>query len=162
MNYLNFIFRVPSVVLCSLGFCYIWLFWLELPSQQHIADYQFAVIIFGISCVLESFAEPVYLFSQAFLYVRWRVSYIVLQLEPYLPMIVYSLDLIYYFVSAAICGSSHDVHQSWNFGGHCSVLSSIHYSVNGLRTIGSFYNSSCTLLALLPHGISEKGRIFEK
>nr|CAG4641627.1 EOG090X04LH [Eurycercus lamellatus] len=64
---------VPSVMLCSFTFCYVWLFWLELPSKEHVADYQFAVYTFGISCVIESFAEPVYLFSQAFLYMRWRL-----------------------------------------------------------------------------------------
>nr|CAG4647834.1 EOG090X04LH [Moina brachiata] len=64
---------VPSVSICSLLFCYIWLSWLELPSEKHVQDYQFAVKIFGVSCVIESFVEPVYIFSQAFLYIRWRL-----------------------------------------------------------------------------------------
>nr|CAG4650908.1 EOG090X04LH [Simocephalus serrulatus] len=64
---------VPSVFICSFGFCYIWLYWLELPAEQYVADYKFAVYVFGISCVIESFVEPVYLFSQAFQYVRWRL-----------------------------------------------------------------------------------------
>ena len=65
---------MPSVLICSFSFCYIWLHWLELPAETYVADYKFAVYIFGISCVIESFVEPVYLFSQAFQYVRWRVS----------------------------------------------------------------------------------------
>ena len=60
-------------MLCSFLFCYIWLNWLELPSKEHVADYQFSVYVIGISCAIESFAEPVYVFSQAFLYVGWRV-----------------------------------------------------------------------------------------
>nr|CAG4636943.1 EOG090X04LH [Ceriodaphnia reticulata] len=64
---------VPSVIICSFSFCYIWLHWLELPAELYVADYKFAVYIFGISCVIESFVEPVYLFSQAFQYVRWRL-----------------------------------------------------------------------------------------
>lgn len=67
--------RVPWVVLCSIIFCYIWLYCLELPSDQHVADYQFAVYMFSISCVVESFMEPVYSFSQAFLYIKLRVSF---------------------------------------------------------------------------------------
>nr|CAG4649263.1 EOG090X04LH [Scapholeberis mucronata] len=64
---------VPSVMICSFLFCYIWLHMLELPTKQHVADYEFAVFMFGFSCVVESFVEPVYLFSQAFQYVRWRL-----------------------------------------------------------------------------------------
>jgi len=65
--------RVPSVIICSLTFCYIWLHLLEHPAEKYVADYKFAVFMFGASCVIESFVEPVYIFSQAFQYVRWRV-----------------------------------------------------------------------------------------
>lgn len=64
---------VPSVIICSVTFCYIWLHLLELPAERYIADYKFAVYMFGASCVIESFVEPVYVFSQAFQYVRWRI-----------------------------------------------------------------------------------------
>jgi len=64
---------VPNVIFWSLTFCYIWLHVLELPSDEHVADYQLTVYVVGISCVIESFMEPVYLFSQAFLYVRFRL-----------------------------------------------------------------------------------------
>lgn len=64
---------VPSVVFCSFAFCYIWLFWLELPAERYVDDYRFAVFSFGAGCIIESFVEPVYLFSQAFLYMKWRL-----------------------------------------------------------------------------------------
>jgi len=64
---------VPNVIFWSFTFCYIWLHVLELPSEEHIADYQFTVYVVGICCVIESFMEPVYLFSQAFLYVKFRL-----------------------------------------------------------------------------------------
>jgi len=64
---------VPNVICWSFTFCYIWLHVLELPSEEHVADYQLTVYVVGISCVIESFMEPVYLFSQAFLYVKFRL-----------------------------------------------------------------------------------------
>ncbi|KAI9565003.1 hypothetical protein GHT06_008745 [Daphnia sinensis] len=64
---------VPTVIICSLTFCYIWLHLLELPAEKYAADYKFAVYMFGASCTIESFVEPVYVFSQAFQYVRWRI-----------------------------------------------------------------------------------------
>lgn len=70
----NVFSRVPSVAICSFTFCYIWLNWLELPSEKLIEDYKLAVTLIGVSCMIESFVEPVYIFSQAFLYVQWRVS----------------------------------------------------------------------------------------
>lgn len=66
--------RVPTAATCSFVFCFIWLHWLELPVEQYANDYTFAVYMTGISCVVESFVEPVYLFSQAFQYVGWRVG----------------------------------------------------------------------------------------
>lgn len=69
----NIYCRVPNVIFWSFTFCYIWLHVLELPSEEYIADYQSTVYVVGISCVIESFMEPVYLFSQAFLYVKFRV-----------------------------------------------------------------------------------------
>ena len=62
------------MMLWSVTFCYIWLNWLELPSEEIVGDYKFAVYMTGLGCVIESFVEPIYLFSQAFLYVRLRVS----------------------------------------------------------------------------------------
>ena len=92
-------FRVPSVMFCSFVFCYIWLYWLgevnvlklfiiifeiplylkffhylELPAERYVNDYKLAVYCFGAGCIIESFVEPVYLYSQAFLYMIWRVS----------------------------------------------------------------------------------------
>jgi len=72
-NSIAYLCRVPSVVFCSFAFCYIWLFWLELPAERYVDDYRLAVYSFGAGCIIESFVEPVYLFSQAFLYMRWRV-----------------------------------------------------------------------------------------
>lgn len=64
---------VPNVILWSSTFCYIWLHVLELPSEEHVADYKFTVYVVGLCCIIESFMEPVYLFSQAFLYMRFRL-----------------------------------------------------------------------------------------
>ena len=71
-------FSVPNVILWSSTFCYIWLHVLELPSEEHVADYKFTVYVVGLCCIIESFMEPVYLFSQAFLYMRFRVSLIII------------------------------------------------------------------------------------
>ncbi|XP_059351439.1 protein RFT1 homolog isoform X2 [Daphnia carinata] len=96
---------VPSVIICSFSFCYIWLHWLELPAEKYVADYKFAVYIFGISCVIESFVEPVYLFSQAFQYVRWRIFVdCVMMLIRVGTLVVSVLYYPAYTIKATACG----------------------------------------------------------
>nr|CAG4644725.1 EOG090X04LH [Leptodora kindtii] len=64
---------VPSAIVCSLCFCCVWLHWLQLPSEPRVADYRLAVYVLGTSCFVESFAEPLYIFAQAFRYFRIRL-----------------------------------------------------------------------------------------
>nr|CAG4640795.1 EOG090X04LH [Eulimnadia texana] len=64
---------VPNTLLWASVFGYIWIYQLEVPPSEYSTSYYFAVFIIAVSCVIESFAEPIYLFSQAFLYVRWRL-----------------------------------------------------------------------------------------
>nr|CAG4650093.1 EOG090X04LH [Sida crystallina] len=63
---------VPSMIFWSSIFCYIWLNWLELPSEEIVDDYKFAVYLTGLGCIIESFTEPLFLFAQAFLYVKLK------------------------------------------------------------------------------------------
>lgn len=52
---------VPTVAISSYVICFFWLGnwnWLQLPSEEYIQDYQFAVIAIGVSCVIEALAEP--------------------------------------------------------------------------------------------------------
>nr|CAG4643890.1 EOG090X04LH [Lepidurus arcticus] len=64
---------VPNTILWSSVFGYIWLNWLSLPDESITKDYTLAVLLICLSCVIEAFGEPIYLFSQAFLYIKWRL-----------------------------------------------------------------------------------------
>lgn len=53
IGFLNFFIRVPIIViLFSLAFCYVWLHCVELPAEQYVNDYNFAVnaIVFNELC----------------------------------------------------------------------------------------------------------------
>jgi len=63
----------PSMLMWSTIFCYIWLNVLQQPAEEHIADYRFTVYVVGISCVFESFMEPLHIFAKAFLYAKLRL-----------------------------------------------------------------------------------------
>jgi len=90
---------VPNVIFWSFTFCYIWLHVLELPSEEYIADYQSTVYVVGISCVIESFMEPVYLFSQAFLYVKFRLCVDCIMLAARIGILVV---IVFYYPSQTI------------------------------------------------------------
>jgi len=64
---------VPSMIFWSTIFCYIWLNWLELPADEMLNDYKFAVVMTGVGCVTEAFVEPLCLFAQAFQYVKLKL-----------------------------------------------------------------------------------------
>ena len=61
------------MLMWSTIFCYIWLNVLQQPAEEYIADYRFTVYVVGISCVFESFMEPLHIFAKAFLYAKLRV-----------------------------------------------------------------------------------------
>nr|CAG4651756.1 EOG090X04LH [Triops cancriformis] len=64
---------VPNAILWSSFFGYIWLNLLSQPDKSITQDYSIAVCLICLSCVVEAFGEPIYLFSQAFLYIKWRL-----------------------------------------------------------------------------------------
>ncbi len=68
------------MIFWSTIFCYIWLNWLELPADEMLNDYKFAVVMTGVGCVTEAFVEPLCLFAQAFQYVKLKVVFLTITL----------------------------------------------------------------------------------
>jgi hypothetical protein len=78
MNYNTYLvcdmnYRVPVCQIFSVVFGYIWLNVLTPPSTDITQHYTLGVWAVCLSCVIEMFTEPVYLVSQAFLFVRFKV-----------------------------------------------------------------------------------------
>ena len=69
---MNF-FRVISTVISACVFSWIWLNVLSWPEGELAEKYRSSVLAISFSCILESFFEPVYVFSQAFMYIKLRV-----------------------------------------------------------------------------------------
>lgn len=145
---------VPSVILCSIVFCHLWLYWLELPSMELQADYQLAVYLYGISCVVESLAEPVYHFSQVFLYVGWKVSNNKTMFDV--------LFISYVLLFLAFCRYRDVVHEGWDIGDHSTLLPSSHNPIHGLWTACHIHHLLCSVLVLLLPSIQEEGQNAER
>ncbi|XP_075229849.1 man(5)GlcNAc(2)-PP-dolichol translocation protein RFT1 [Lycorma delicatula] len=64
---------VPLCCTLCLFFGWIWLSVLETPSSSITPHYRIGVWAIAISCVIEMCVEPLYLVSQAFLFVKLRV-----------------------------------------------------------------------------------------
>jgi len=113
----------PSMILWSTVFCYIWLNLLSQPAEEHIADYRFTVIVVGISCVFESFMEPVYVFAKAFLYVKFRLcvdlSILVIRIGLLVIVVFYSpSNIIMSFAYGQAFASTFYVVVHWGFFWH--------------------------------------------
>ncbi|CAH0389729.1 unnamed protein product [Bemisia tabaci] len=64
---------VPICSVLSVVFGYIWLHYLTPPDPSITEHYYIGVWAMALSCILEMTVEPLYLVSQAFLFVRLRV-----------------------------------------------------------------------------------------
>nr|CAD7441970.1 unnamed protein product [Timema bartmani] len=84
---------LPLCQVFSLVFGYIWLYVLTPPSEDITQHYTLGVWSICISCIVEMCCEPVYLVSQAFLFVRLKVVLdtiqIVVRTFIFTPLIVY-------------------------------------------------------------------------
>ncbi|XP_063229918.1 protein RFT1 homolog [Bacillus rossius redtenbacheri] len=85
---------VPLCQLCCLVFGYVWLHVLEPPSEDITQHYALGVWSICVSCVVEMCCEPVYLVSQAFLFVRLKVvldtALVLVRTAIFVPLIVHS------------------------------------------------------------------------
>ncbi|XP_069693388.1 man(5)GlcNAc(2)-PP-dolichol translocation protein RFT1-like [Periplaneta americana] len=85
---------VPLCQIFSFVFGYIWLHILTPPSTLITEHYELGVWSICFSCVIEMCCEPVYLVSQAFLFVRFKVVidtiHILVRTATFTPIIVYS------------------------------------------------------------------------
>ncbi|XP_064632920.1 protein RFT1 homolog isoform X2 [Lineus longissimus] len=63
---------LPISVFVASFFAYIWYYILEKPDPDLVPNYGIAVICFAVSTVIENLAEPLWVISQAFLFVRLR------------------------------------------------------------------------------------------
>lgn len=74
-------------------FGYIWLHVLVVPGPEITQHYTLGVCSICISCIIEMFCEPLYLVSQAFLFVKFRVVldtiYIFVRTAIFTPLIIY-------------------------------------------------------------------------
>ncbi|KAK2724973.1 hypothetical protein QYM36_001429 [Artemia franciscana] len=64
---------VISTIISACVFSWIWLNVLSWPEGELAEKYRSSVLAISFSCILESFFEPVYVFSQAFMYIKLRV-----------------------------------------------------------------------------------------
>ncbi|KAL1117181.1 hypothetical protein AAG570_004508 [Ranatra chinensis] len=64
---------VPLCAVLSVLFGWIWLNILSTPEPEITVHYKVGVLAICISCVIEMCAEPLYLVSQAFLFVKLRI-----------------------------------------------------------------------------------------
>ncbi|XP_069690286.1 man(5)GlcNAc(2)-PP-dolichol translocation protein RFT1-like [Periplaneta americana] len=85
---------LPLCQIFSFIFGYIWLHILTPPSTKITEHYELGVWSVCFSCVIEMCCEPVYLVSQAFLFVRFKVIVqvvsILVRTATFTPIIVYS------------------------------------------------------------------------
>lgn len=84
---------VPLCQFFSFVFGYIWLNVLTPPSTDITQHYTLGVWAVCLSCVIEMFTEPVYLVSQAFLFVRFKVVldtiHVFVRTATFTPLIIY-------------------------------------------------------------------------
>lgn len=60
----------------SVFLAWIWLDILEIPDENVVPHYQFGVITFGLSAVVELLGEPFWVLAQVHLFVKLKVSII--------------------------------------------------------------------------------------
>lgn len=73
-----FIFSLPTCLMCSSVLGYVWLYWLENPSPDLVPNYSLGVLIVLISVFIETIAEPVYVFSRIYHFVKLKVTNFIL------------------------------------------------------------------------------------
>jgi len=76
-----FLNRIPIGVACTGAFGYLWAYALDQPGT--VSHYQGAVWCYALSVFIELLAEPLWVVSQLFLFVRLKVCLI--QLHTFSP-----------------------------------------------------------------------------
>ncbi|GFR29223.1 protein RFT1 homolog [Trichonephila clavata] len=64
---------VPTCLICSFLMRYIWLYILEEPDPDLVQNYSLGVNTVIFSVLIESLAEPIYVFSQSYHFVKLKV-----------------------------------------------------------------------------------------
>lgn len=83
-----FIFSLPTCLMCSSVLGYVWLYWLENPSPDLVPNYSLGVLIVLISVFIETIAEPVYVFSRIYHFVKLKVTNFIL-ICFYVPLVLF-------------------------------------------------------------------------
>lgn len=67
------ILSIPVCIVCSLCMRYVWLYVLQEPDANIVLNYTSGVNAVILSVLIESLAEPVYVFSQSSHFVKLKV-----------------------------------------------------------------------------------------
>lgn len=80
---------------------WVWLDILEIPDENAVPHYQFGVITFGLSAVVELLGEPFWVLAQVHLFVKLKVSKICVETF-ILGLLMRSLRKDYFFAPIVI------------------------------------------------------------
>uniref|UniRef100_A0A8D0G7Q4 Protein RFT1 homolog n=1 Tax=Sphenodon punctatus TaxID=8508 RepID=A0A8D0G7Q4_SPHPU len=107
---------VPLGVCWSVFLGWVWLHILEVPDVKAVPYYQFGVIVFGLSAVVELLGEPFWVLAQAHLFVRLKViaeslsiiskcvlTVILVVLHPQWGLYIFSLSQLLYTTVLVLC-----------------------------------------------------------
>ncbi|KYO46395.1 RFT1-like protein [Alligator mississippiensis] len=107
---------VPLGVFWSLFLGWVWLQLLEVPDPDVVPHYEFGVIAFGVSAVVELLGEPFWVLAQAHLFVRLKViaeslsifskcllTVILVALLPHWGLYIFSLAQLLYTSVLVLC-----------------------------------------------------------
>ncbi|XP_019402975.1 PREDICTED: protein RFT1 homolog isoform X1 [Crocodylus porosus] len=107
---------VPLGVFWSLFLGWVWLRLLEVPDPDVVPHYEFGVIAFGLSAVVELLGEPFWVLAQAHLFVRLKViaeslsilskcllTVILVALLPHWGLYIFSLAQLLYTSVLVLC-----------------------------------------------------------
>lgn len=73
---INSLFSIPTCFVCSAVLGYVWLCLLEKPNADLVPNYSYGVIVVLICVLIEMLADPVYVFSQSYHFVKLKVMVI--------------------------------------------------------------------------------------
>ena len=67
--------RIPLGCISASLLSFIWLHLLELPDSSLISFYNYAVIGYALSAIVELLSEPLFVIGQVLLFIRIKVNY---------------------------------------------------------------------------------------
>ncbi|XP_042309278.1 protein RFT1 homolog isoform X2 [Sceloporus undulatus] len=107
---------VPLGVCWSLFLGWVWLDILEVPDENAVPHYNFGVVVFGLSAVIELLGEPFWVLAQVHLFVRLKViaeslsiickcflTVILVVLYPHWGLYIFSLAQLVYTSILVLC-----------------------------------------------------------